>query len=350
MPAFLNAIGTALPPHDVHARFLDWAPALLRTERERALFARMAERSGIEHRFSPLKPDLSDGFYLPGAFPSTGRRMARYNQDAPPLAEAALAALSGALGRDWRQGVTHMILVSCTGFAAPGLDQQIIARHGLDPAVERTVVGFMGCNAAFHALKLARHIVRSEPHARVLVLNLELCTLHLQETEGLAQALCFMLFADGATAAIVSAEPRGLELERFGQAMLPDSMELITWHIGDDGFDMGLSGQVPARILQHLPEHLAALLGQRRQEEFALWAVHPGGRSILDSVQLALGLGEAALDHSRGVLRDCGNMSSATVMFVLARMLAEGGAGRRGVGLAFGPGIGVESLVFREAA
>lgn len=344
--AFLNAIGTAVPPHDVHAKFLAHAPALLRTERDRALFARMAERSGIAHRFSPLRGELEDDFYLPGAFPSTAKRMRRYAAESLPLAEAALADLGRRLGRDWREGVTHLILVSCTGFEAPGLDQRIIARFGLDGSVERTVVGFMGCNAAFHALKLARHVIRSEPAARVLVLNIELCTLHFQETEELAQALCFMLFADGCTASLLSAEERGLELERFRQDTLPDSAELITWGIGDDGFDMRLSGQVPATILAHLPAHLRAL----DAGDAALWAVHPGGRSILDAVQLALGLGEAAMAPSRGVLHDFGNMSSATVMFVLGRLMEAGAAGRRGVALGFGPGVGVESLLFRGAA
>ena len=345
---FLNAIGTAIPPNDVHARFLSYAPTLLKTERERHLFNRMAERSGIEHRWSSL--DERDPFYLPGAFPGTAQRMRRFERDSMPLAEAALADLGRRLNRDWRHGLTHLILVCCTGFEAPGLDQRLMERFGLDSALERTVVGFMGCNAAFNALKLARHIVRSEPASRVLVLNIELCTLHMQETDNLAQALCFMLFADGCTASLVSAEPRGLELERFSAALLPDAMDQITWHIGDDGFDMRLSGQVPSTILTHLPSHLAALLGQRPQEEVELWAVHPGGRSILDAVQYSLSLHDDILAPSREVLRDCGNMSSATVMFVLARLLAQPSRGRAGVGLGFGPGIGVESLAFREAA
>ncbi len=342
--AFLNAIGTATPPHDVHQDFLAYSPALLETERERALFARMAERGGIAHRFSPLT--AQEGFYIPGAFPSTARRMERYAAESLPLARAALADLSARLGRAWQEGVTHLILVSCTGFEAPGLDQRLIAEAGLDPRIERTVVGFMGCNAAFHALKLARHVVRSEPAARVLVLNIELCTLHFQETASLEQALCFMLFADGAAAALVSAEPQGLELERFAQETLPDSAGLITWCIGDDGFDMRLSGQVPGVILRHLPGHVAAL----GVADAALWAIHPGGRSILDAVQLALEIPEAAMAPSRAVLRAFGNMSSVTIMAVLARIMAEGAAGRRGVALGFGPGVGVESLVFRGAA
>jgi predicted naringenin-chalcone synthase len=207
----------------------------------------------------------------------------------------------------------------------------------------------MGCNAAFNALKLARHVVRSDRRARVLVVSLELCTLHLQETEDLEQALSFLIFADGCAAAIVSAEPRGLELERFASAMLQEGAELITWRIGSGGFDMHLSGEVPAMVGRRLPAHALALAGQRPKAEIAHWAVHPGGRSILDAVEDALELGPEDLAASRAVLRDFGNMSSATVMFVLRRLLREGGEGA-GLAFGFGPGLSVESMAFHKRA
>ena len=106
--------------------------------------------------------------------------------------------------------MTHVIVTSCTGLYAPGLDFEIVDHLGLNPSVERTMIGFMGCYAAINALKSAHHIVRSEPDAVVLILNLELCTLHLQETQDLEQMLSFLLFADGCAACLVSAEPRGL--------------------------------------------------------------------------------------------------------------------------------------------
>jgi hypothetical protein len=186
----------------------------------------------------------------------------------------------------------------------------------------------MGCNAAFNALKLARHVVRSDRRARVLVVSLELCTLHLQETDDLERALSFLIFADGCAAALVSAEPRGLELERFASAMLREGADLITWRIGADGFDMHLSGEVPATLGRMLPAHAHALAGQRPRDEIAHWAVHPGGRSILDAVEDALELGPEALGPSRAVLRDFGNMSSATVMFVLRASCARAARAR----------------------
>jgi predicted naringenin-chalcone synthase len=191
--------------------------------------------------------------------------------------------------------------------------------------------------------------VRSEPGAVVLVVNLELCSLHLQEQWELEKMLSFLLFADGASAAMVSAAPTGLALGRFSATVLPDSEELITWQVGDSGFHMHLSGQVPGRIRRFLREHGVGLLGNRRAAEVAHWAVHAGGRSVLDAVQEGLGLGPQALRHSRAVLRDFGNMSSATLMFVLDRILRDGGGAGDGMAMAFGPGLTVESFAFQRA-
>jgi hypothetical protein len=142
----------------------------------------------------------------------------------------------------WQDGVTQLIVTCCTGFAAPGIELDLVERFGLARTVERTLIGFMGCNAAFNALKHARHVVRSDPGARVLIVALELCSLHFHDTRTMEQILCFMLFADGCAAALVSAAPRGLALDRFHSTLLPASAGDITWHIGDDGFDMLLLG------------------------------------------------------------------------------------------------------------
>src|SRR5262249_8616331 len=146
----------------------------------------------------------------------------------------------------------HLLITCCTGFSAPGLDFELMARCGLRKTVERTVIGFMGCYAAINALKVAHHIVRSEPKARVLVLNLELCSLHLQETTDLGQILLYLLFADGCAASIISADPTGLAIDRFHALLIPGTRDLMTWDIGDFGFDMGLSGQVPGAIQEAL--------------------------------------------------------------------------------------------------
>jgi predicted naringenin-chalcone synthase len=351
--AWLNRIGTAVPPYDIHAEFVDFARTALADARSLALFDRMADLADIEHRFSFFEPGPkprdhvldSEGFYRRGAFPSTSARMALYENAAVALARQAIARLDITAERD---SITHLIVASCTGFTAPGLDFHIMRDAGLRDSVERTVVGFMGCFAAVNALKLARHIVRSEADAKVLVVSVELSSLHLQEQWQLEKMLSFLLFGDGCGACLISAEPTGLALERFHATVIPRSADLITWHIRDQGFEMHLSGQVPGRIRRWLKDNGAGLLGNRTVNDIALWAVHAGGRSILDAVQHALALQPDALRFSRDVLRDFGNMSSATLVFVLERILRSSQATGEGMAMAFGPGLTVETFAFHR--
>jgi len=351
--AFINRIATANPPHDVHDTFLRFGEQMLKGDNRRlALFGRMAERSGIAHRYSVLAPGGNDagvdaeGFYRLGAFPDTATRMKKFEACAPGLAVEAVEKL---LAGEDRSRITHVIVTSCTGLSAPGIDLELVERCGLPPSVERTMVGFMGCYAAINALKLARHIVRSEPSARVLAVNLELCTLHLHETAELEEILSFLLFADGCAAALVTADPVGVEMNSFRAALVPDTRELIRWHIREQGFDMVLSGAVPGAIRTALSESRDEILGGAN--DIDLWAVHPGGRTVLDAVEQAFALPPAALTASRAVLNDYGNMSSGTVMFVLDRLMrADDGAGLRGCAMSFGPGLVAETMMFRMAA
>lgn len=353
--AHINRIGTANPPFEVHDAFVRFVSSTLADERTRRLFERMATRSGIAQRHSFLEPvTLADGtitdtegFYGTGDWPSTGQRMERYERDAPRLALAAIDAL----GIDpATAGITHLIVASCTGFMAPGLDQVIVAEAGLSPGVERTVVGYMGCYAAVNSLRLAHHIVRSTPEARVLVVTLELCTIHFQRSADLASLLAMLLFGDGAAAALVTASPGGIALRDFRATTIPGTADAITWGIRDQGFDMYLGGEVPARIAEALATDVQrnddlGLLRGSQPADFDLWAVHAGGRTVLDAVEHGLGLPANALAPSRVVLHDHGNMSSATLMFILARMLADRARGT-GLALAFGPGMAAESFRF----
>lgn len=356
--AHVNRIGTALPPHQVHDAFVDHVVGTIADEKHRRVFERMVARAGIERRFSYIRPDgrVSDEepFYTDATWPGTAGRMARYEAWAPRLAIEAIDALG--LDADGRKTITHLVVASCTGFVAPGLDQLIVSRAGLDPGVERTLIGFMGCYAAVNALRTAHHIVRSTPDARVLVVNLELCTLHFQQTGDLERLLSMLLFGDGCAAAMVTAEPEGIALRDFRAATIADTAGSITWRIGGQGFDMHLGGEVPGHIGRALAEELACgaadgLLRGAAPEDYDLWAVHAGGRSILDAVEQGFGLAPDALSWSRGVLRDFGNMSSATLMFVLARMMeARCEADRSGFAIAFGPGLAAESFRFTMLA
>jgi alpha-pyrone synthase len=342
---YLNDIATAVPDYDVHAKFVAYCPRLLPDLQSKRLFQRMAARAQIEHRYSFLKPDAdaekldADGFYRHGQFPDTKARMDFFEEHAFGLARRAIDQLK-------LPDISHLIITSCTGFYAPGLDFQIVEHYKFSGSVERTLVGFMGCFAAFNGLKLARHIVRSQPTANVLMLNLELCTLHLKPSGTLEEMLSFLIFSDGCAASIISSQASGLELVGFNTALIPDSTQHITWRIGELGFDMNLSGQVPNLIAAALPTRLAAMLGDCTWGDIVHWAIHPGGRSVLDAVRDGAGLQESQLAASREVLRNFGNMSSATIMFVLQEIMHRTQQNGPGCAIAFGPGLTIESMRF----
>ncbi len=347
---YINAIATAVPDHDVHYAFTGWATEQVADPRQRTLFRRMADRAGIEHRWSVLtaapgggSPVAPGGFYGAGS-PPTSVRMQVYADAAPALALDAIRGLE--IG-----AVTHLVIASCTGFIAPGIDQVIAAELGLDAGVERTLVGFMGCYAAVAALRTAYHIVRSEPDARVLVVTVELSTLHLQFDTALEPLLAMLQFGDGAAAALVTSEPAGFAIHHPFAAALANTDELIRWTIGDTGFTMHLDGEVPARFATALGDEAvrARMFAGMEPEKVDCWAVHAGGRSILDAVERTLALPPSALAASRDVLRRYGNMSSSTLMFVLAELLHQPDH-RNGIALAFGPGLAAEGFHIARAA
>jgi predicted naringenin-chalcone synthase len=284
---------------------------------------------------------------------STGRRNEVYRETAGELfvaaAKQALASAPGLVPAD----VTHVITVSCTGFYAPGPDIEIVRALTLAPSVQRYHVGFMGCYGAFPALRAAADFCRADPTAVVLVVAVEVCTLHLHAANDADTILSSSLFADGGAAAVVSARPAPagtalLDLDDFSSTLVVDGEADMAWTIGDEGFDMVLSGRVPRLVEEHVRSALVPLLGPGGDGYPAVdhWAVHPGGRSIIDRVQSALGLRGDQLAPSRAVLREYGNMSSATVLFVLRLLLARATATPARVGaLAFGPGVSVEGAL-----
>ncbi len=290
---------------------------------------------------------------------STGRRNAVYREAAGELftaaAKQALAAAPGILPGD----VSHVVTVSCTGFYAPGPDIEVVRALGLNPTVQRYHVGFMGCYGAFPALRAAADFCRADPDAVVLVVSVELCTLHLRAPEDTDTVLSCSLFADGGAAAVVTARPAPagtplLDLDAFSSTLVVQGEHDMAWTIGDEGFEMVLTGQVPRLVAQHVRDALEPLLGPGGggYPGVDAWAVHPGGRSILDRVEAALQLRPDQLAPSREVLRRFGNMSSATVLFVLRTLMnAEPVGAGRTCALAFGPGLSVESaLLTRRTA
>ena len=350
--AYINRIATAVPPHDMHGAFIPFAESFLPEGTPRNLYRRMVRLAAIDHRYSFLKPVVTeagvlqdeDALFVRGHFPSTARRMQAFQQFAPQLARCALEKL--ALGDAERQSITHVIVTCCTGLYAPGLDYETIEILDLNPSVERTFIGFMGCYAAINALKAARHFVRSEPDAKVLLLSLELCSLHMQETGDLEQLLAFTVFADGCAAYLVTAQPSGFAIDSFLAVNLPGTGDLITWRIGAQGFDMHLSGQVPGKLRSGLADAGNRITQGHDFSSIDLWAVHPGGRTILDATEQGLALPIEALADSRSILLNYGNMSSASVMFVLQRLMQRARPGQLGCAISFGPGVTAETMMF----
>lgn len=350
MSAYINHIGCAVPLYERQREFLkslpDWAgpPEIIEKLQQLAAGARIDQRYTVLPQ--PFDSPEFPGFYRPGSFPSTGERMKVYQREAPLLAARAVEHLQGLAGP--LRGVTHLIVTTCTGFYAPGLDIDVLRHAGLSPNVQRTVIGFMGCQAALVGLRNARHIVEADADAVVLMVNLELCSLHLQQTPRMDRLVSYLLFADGCAASLITSRPTGMRIDECHSHLSLADADRMAWHIEDSGFAMTLDARLPARIRQWFrsSEELSKPEADPAQ---LLWAVHPGGRLILDSVQDACGLTDDQMWLSREVLRRFGNMSSASIMFILRDLLqsrAKGAEARPGRALGFGPGLTVEVLDF----
>jgi predicted naringenin-chalcone synthase len=322
---------------------------------------RLYELSGIETRYSclpdPLLPPDQSRF-APGRaladMPTTTERMAIYQHEAIELGTAAayraLADYDPTVpAAEVASSITHLIVVSCTGFFAPGLDLAIARRIGLQPTVGRTLVGFMGCAAAFNGLRLAQQIVAGEPEARVLLVCVELCSLHIQPGDDRINLVVGSLFADGAAACLVGTAPAGRRdlfvLDRMYSEVAPDSEQEMVWQIGDHGFTLHLSPDIPRRLGEVAPRALGALLAGWPAPYF--WAIHPGGRAIVDRLAELFELAPQQVAASFEVLRRYGNMSSPTILFVLGELRARLRHDPRsdaiaGVAMAFGPGLVIE--------
>ncbi|HVJ84643.1 MAG TPA: type III polyketide synthase [Caulifigura sp.] len=315
-------------------------------------------RTGVKSRHTVIVEEHGEGeipqsFYQPAVDaddrgPTTAARMAFYEQAALGLAErAAKEALEAAAVR--ADGITHLVTVSCSGFEAPGVDIGLVTRLGLNAGVTRTNVGFMGCHGAFNGLRVAQAFAASNPKARVLVVCIELCSLHQQYSSDPQQIVANALFADGAAAIVVQA---GNQKSHWGlldqqSLILADTADMMSWRIRDNGFEMTLSPSVPDLIRRDLRGWLEGWLPKLGLSlaDIRSYAVHPGGPRILNAVVEGLGLPGEALDASRSILSDYGNMSSPTILFILNRLRATG-AETPCLALAFGPGLTIEAALF----
>ncbi|MEM7625415.1 MAG: type III polyketide synthase [Planctomycetota bacterium] len=379
MSLLIHGLGTAKPPHALpqHSMAAAALPCSCATDQQRKLLPALYRRTRVESRHSvvvnahnghaSLSPDERMLAFYPPAEDDTDRgptisqRLQRYPEEARPLAtEACRAALDDAGVAPAEVG--QLVAVSCTGFSAPGVDIGLIDDLGLPPTVGRTMVGFMGCHGAMNGLRVARALGDSlnRGNQYVLMCCVELCTLHFQYGWDPQKVVANALFADGAAAVVGRAQPDVSDsysenypkVAAHGSCLLPDSRDMMTWIIRDHGFEMTLSPKVPDLIHRHLRAWIEPWLAERELtlNDIQGWAIHPGGPRVITAVEEALelpllpGAGARAGDHSRAVLRESGNMSSPTVLFILDR-LRQHETLRPWVALAFGPGLTIEATL-----
>ncbi|TWT64647.1 type III polyketide synthase [Allorhodopirellula solitaria] len=364
--AHLLSVASATPRHQAD-RALATAQAQrmsCRTPREADTVEKLFRRAGVETRGSVLLDEPTPGtvtqsFYqalsVDSHGPTTDARNQRFVQESGPLAQAAAARAVEQAGCHGEQ-FTHLITVTCTGFGAPGFDIDLIQGLGLPATTQRVQIGFMGCHALINAFRTARGLVAADPAACVLISSVELCSLHYQYGYDAQRIVSGSLFADGAAAAVVAGRDFAAdhrqdptpEILATGSCLVPESRDAMTWSIGNHGFEMTLRASVPGLIEASLASYLSGWLADHGLDLGSIggWAVHPGGVRILDAVETSLGLAPEQLQISRSVLRQHGNMSSATLGMVLEQF-ARSAVPRPWLMLGFGPGLEIEVALIR---
>ncbi|HET6244115.1 MAG: type III polyketide synthase [Bacteroidetes bacterium] len=306
-------------------------------------------------------PDFQPGCKSPALYkpenmqPGTAERMRIYEKESARLGFAVSEEAISKAGLQ-KQDITHIITVSCTGFSAPGLETLLLEKLELNYNVKRFTVNFMGCYAAFHGLRLADLICKSEPSAKVLLVCVELCSLHFRKDISEDNILSTYLFSDGAAACIVRNDApvaeSYLSCYSFDSLLIPEGKNDMGWNIGNNGFEMILSRDVPGHIENHIAKAFNDFISRNGllKEDIAYYAIHPGGKNILKAFERALILPRDKLAESYEILQNYGNMSSATILFVLQKFLEKPDSVKQGEWLysaAFGPGLTVESGLFK---
>jgi alpha-pyrone synthase len=361
LKSYINAIGTSVPEYKIQqCDAAEWISSALNIKgKDKKIVESLYLSTGIESRYSVIRDYLvsRDNFQFFTSthdlepFPTVKQRMELYQNKALPLAINAIN--DGIKNANLIPSkITHIIVASCTGMYAPGLDIEIIQELGLDPYTERTSIQFMGCYAAFNALKSADYICKATPDAVVLVLCVELCTIHFQKNNSRDQLVSNALFGDGAAAVIVSGEKSdgiNLSMEAFKCMIAPNSKKEMAWHISNTGFEMKLSSYVPKVIKSGIKDLAGKLLRETGfDKNIDYYAIHPGGRKILEVCEEELGLNHEDNCHAYNTLKNYGNMSSPTVLFVIKSHmdnLMPQDAGKKMLSFAFGPGLTMESML-----
>lgn len=358
MKSSIVAIGTAVPLN----KFKQFDAAELISDRlnltppKKRLLKSIYRATGIDTRHSVI----SDTTFLTSATSqnntpdqTTGGRMKLYKEHALTLAKSAIKQCMAQQTQSEPNDITHVITVSCTGMYAPGLDIELVHHLKLRLNTKRTAINFMGCYGAFNALKVADNICRSDPHALVLIASVELCSLHLKSNSELDNLLSNAIFSDGAAAALVKADAnqhKKLDIEAFHCDLLPQASDAMAWEIGDHGFDIVLKSYIPEIIESGIASFMNKLLQQEKMAAVDHYAIHPGGIKILHACEAALNITKEQNKHAYQVMRDYGNMSSATILFVLKALMDDVTTNNNEESVfscAFGPGLTLESMLLK---
>jgi predicted naringenin-chalcone synthase len=353
------SIGLALPPYkhkqnDI-LKFMQLVYAMDNANNRKLKY--LYQHSGIDHRYSII-PDYSceinDWKFYPQTenlepFPSLEQRITLFNKHAGPLSVKAIQeCLSGVITEN---EITHLITVSCTGLSAPGLDLHVMELMNLPKNIYRTSINFMGCYAAIHGLKMADAICRSEKNAKVIVVCTELCTLHFQKEPTVDNITSSLLFGDGAAAVLVTNDEynvKGLRLDHFYSEIITKGKNDMAWELSSSGFLMTLSGFIPDLLEEDFDPLVTRAFEKAdiEKKQIAHWCIHPGGRRILDAIHNCLSLTNGDLRYSYDTLKEVGNISSATILIVLKKIMESGlTTGEKVFGAAFGPGLTMETFI-----
>jgi predicted naringenin-chalcone synthase len=354
--SYISAIETAVPDYCFTQQQLASFYAASTTDvSDQRKIRIVAAKTGIEHRYSVIgdfDKHFSDYSFFPANAlllpePSLSERMALYKQNATLLSLKAIRKIDGF--DTIKSKITHLITVTCTGLFAPGLDVELMRDLDLAPSVQRSSVNFMGCNAAVIALRNADAICRSQPDAQVLVVCTELCTIHFQKRYNEDYLLSNLLFGDGAAAVLVGGKPLenasiSVHIDQFDSLILHKGYHDMAWQLSETGFIMNLSSYVPGLISENMATMLESI--DLYPDTIDHWAIHPGGKRILDDFAGALNLSPQQLEASYDVLKEYGNMSSPTILFVLKQLFGNGNGYKndRIFAAAFGPGLSIETM------
>jgi alkylresorcinol/alkylpyrone synthase len=319
-----------------------------------------ASQSGISKRHIVIPdadPSAENKFYSNDSGylrPDTACRMSEYEKWSKHLVREAVDGVIKSSGISPSE-IERLITISCTGFYAPGFDYYLVEEFNLPKSIRRTNIGFMGCAASIIGFNTAMEALAREKESNILLVSCEICSLHLQMEPSRDNILANMIFADGAAAALfsnskeLSREPK-LELVDTQSILFPASSEFMGWKIGNAGFEMILSSELPRIILNQAVPAVMKILDTQgiKKNQIKYWALHPGGRAILDSLQNGLSLTDTEMEPSRYVLNNYGNLSSVSILFVLKELIKNDlERGELLCSIAFGPGLSMELALFK---